>query len=473
MLFKDISKNYNLNEGNFISKDITGIFDSDADFRLSTLKIDKLFEGLDIDNSNEIHNLMISSMPSLKDVLGKNKSDDTSAFELIRGQILYMEQRIREFDNELSEAFNNVIKATKYAKNPEMAKEKIAKISNPEGIGSIIPRVDTTVMNAKKTGYKFDDPALRTAFDSLYNLNVFDVIQKVLNSLEESAKNVGIKGIYAKIDSYDLKTIEAEDANLSPKLLTTNKKLDTAGLIKSYDVYDRLAGFYEEVLALYPFGRNMKSNYGENFEVIFKGPLGVRSLKQFVPNIDFAVFEPIESLLDEISSILINRVYADSPQETVKNIFTPSLQMMYVGLISLLAMKLINYNISAEKQMIAKGEEVKKEIFDSKKARVIGMRENLNNLNKLNFFVSSLVYRVGARGMDPNCIKEINNFLVNLGALPQTSKDSTSFDEKTEMAIKRMQKNSNAKKVDGAVGPETKAIMNIVAKHYINKYQIA
>lgn len=474
MLFKDMTKNtFNLNEGNFISKDITGLFDKDAEFRLSALTIEKLFEGLDIDNSDQTHNYIISNMPSLKDVMGKNKSDDTSAFELIRAQMLYIEQQIKTFDNELSSAFAEVIKATKYAKDPEAAKEKIVKISGPMGLASILPKIEATVANAKKNGYNFDDKALRTQFDALYEVNVFNIIQDTLNGLEESAKNSGIKSVYAKIDSYELQPIEADEANLTPKLLTTNKKLDTATLLKSNDIYDRFAGFYEEVVNLYPLGRNLKANFGENYDVLFKGPLGVRALKQFVKNIDFSVFEPIETLLDEISAILINRVYANAPQETVKNIFIPSFQMMYVGLISLLAMKLINYNISAEKEMVAKGEEVKKKVVDSKKARVLNLKASIDNLNKLNFFISGLVYRVNARGMNPECIKEINNFLVNLNLLPATQKDNLEFDSKTEEGIKKLQTSSNAKKVDGTIGPETKAIMNIVAKHYMNKYQIS
>ena len=103
MLFKDMTKNtFNMNEGKFISKDITGLFDKDAEVRLSSLTIEKLFEGLDIDNSDETHNYIISNMPSLKDVMGKNKSDDISAFELIRAQMLYIEQQIKTFDNEES-----------------------------------------------------------------------------------------------------------------------------------------------------------------------------------------------------------------------------------------------------------------------------------------------------------------------------------------------------------------------------------
>ena len=307
----------------------------------------------------------------------------------------------------------------------------------------------------------------------MYEVNIFNIIQDTLNGLEESAKNSGIKSVYARIDSYEIQPIEADEANLTPKLLTTNKKLDTVALLKSNDIYDRFAGFFEEVVNLYPFGRNIKANFGENYDVLFKGPLGVRSLKQFVKNIDFSVFEPIESLLDEISAILINRVYANAPQETVKNIFIPSFQMMYVGLISLLAMKLINYNISAEKEMVAKGEEVKKKVVDSKKARVLNLKAGIDNLNRLNFFITGLVYRVNARGMNPECIKEINNFLVNLNLLPVTQKDNLEFDSKTQEGIQKLQTSSNAKKVDGTIGPETKAIMNIVAKHYMNKYQIS
>jgi hypothetical protein len=480
MLFSNLNRRDDitpLNEGNFISKDITGFFDSDAEFRLSSLTIEKLFEGLDIENSDNMHNYIISNMPSLKDVLGKNKSDDTSAFELLRAQLLYMESKIQQYDIELSSAFSSVIKATKYSKDLETAKEKITKMTGPTGISSVIPKVDQTVLNAKNNGYNFSDPRLRTAFDSLYNIKVLDIIQGVILSLEESAKNSGIKSIYEKIDSFDIKEIEADSGKLEPKIHTNGRKPNTDDLIKSDDVYNRFSGFYEEVLLRYPFGRNMKQNFGDSYEVIINGPLGVRALKQFIPfvsniSLDYTAFEPIETLLDEISAILINRVYADSPYETVKNIFTPAFQMMYAGMLSLLAMKLINYNISAEKEVIAKQEQIKKTVEDTKRNRVIALKASMDTLDSLNFFVSDKVYRTNAVGMNTDIIKQINNFLVNLELLPQTAKDSTNFDEKTADAVKKMQSNHNIQ-VDGAIGPKTKEVMSKLTKFYIGKYQIA
>ena len=103
----------------------------------------------------------------------------------------------------------------------------------------------------------------------------------------------------------------------------------------------------------------------------------------------------------------------------------------------------------------------------------MNLKAGIDNLNRLNFFITGLVYRVNARGMNPECIKEINNFLVNLNLLPVTQKDNLEFDSKTQEGIQKLQTSSNAKKVDGTIGPETKAIMNIVAKHYMNKYQIS
>ena len=57
MLYRPIHSNKKeditrIDESNFISSDILGIFDSDARVKLSALTIEKLFEGLDIDNTN-------------------------------------------------------------------------------------------------------------------------------------------------------------------------------------------------------------------------------------------------------------------------------------------------------------------------------------------------------------------------------------------------------------------------------------
>jgi len=41
----------------------------------------------------------------------------------------------------------------------------------------------------------------------------------------------------------------------------------------------------------------------------------------------------MSDLLNEVSSILVNRVFLQSPDEDLKNIFTPTLQVVYMCLL--------------------------------------------------------------------------------------------------------------------------------------------
>jgi hypothetical protein len=86
--------NQSLNEGNFISKDFTGLIDSDASSKLSGLTISKLFEGLDIENNDKMHRFISTNSPALQNVMGYDKSDDIFAVEIIKEQMNYIAEKI-------------------------------------------------------------------------------------------------------------------------------------------------------------------------------------------------------------------------------------------------------------------------------------------------------------------------------------------------------------------------------------------
>ena len=108
MLFRNLNfekKAQNISEGNFISADFLGIIDSDAKSKLAFLTIDKMFEGLDLKKSAELHDFIEAYAPSLKaqsntsttssinDVIGLGNSKK-SVLEIINSQLHYMQLRL-------------------------------------------------------------------------------------------------------------------------------------------------------------------------------------------------------------------------------------------------------------------------------------------------------------------------------------------------------------------------------------------
>ena len=152
MLFKNFSNSHDqfrLNEGNFISKDPFKIFDTDASYTLSKLTIDKLFEGLDFEKSEDMYYFIKTNIPSIASSLGMYNASNFSAYDLVINQINYIITRISKIETELAEGFKSVLDATQT--NYGERKKKISQITNPLSLSSIIPRVNTVVKNYIKT----------------------------------------------------------------------------------------------------------------------------------------------------------------------------------------------------------------------------------------------------------------------------------------------------------------------------------
>lgn len=481
MLFKNFYNdhdNFRLNEGNFISSDWTGLFDTDAEFRLAKLTIDKLFEGLDLEKSEQLHSFIKSNMPNLAPNLGEDKASITSAFELIRSQVSYMDTRLLFIQKELQAGFDAVIAATKtsYAERSKA----ISAITSPSGVTSVIPKIEEAVKNFMKSS-KMDlkSESLKQSFISLYNLDISNIIKQTLISLDQSSATVGLKALYTKVDDMDLEKIEADTATSYAKLLVAST-LEPSELIKSTDIYDRFAGFYEMVLTMYPYGQQLTSKFGKNYTYINivggkVGPDAILAMRQFMPSIDTSIFEPMSELLNEVSSILLNRVFLQSPDEDLKNIFTPSLQVMYMCMLSILSLKLINLNLEVVSLTTQKEVEIKKtkdeQEYNSDRTRAMATYEIASKLESLGFFTTDkLVYKVGSIRMNPETVKLINNFLIYTKSLPISKKNSEVYDNITEQGVKDFQTKASARLVDGKLGKETKSLIKIYADGLKSKF---
>lgn len=483
MLFKnfnDPNLDYSINEGNFISSDITTIFDTDAGFRLSELTIDKLFEGLDIEKSESMHSFIKSNIPSLTSIMGKDKSEISKGIDLIRSQFTYIENQINLFEQELASGFQQVMSATK-TQGVKGSVKKISQITNPSGISSIIPKIDEVVKMAKKNNIAdFNSESLKQSFLSLYNVDVLNIVKQTLLSVESSSSTVGLKDLYTIIDKFDLEKIESDSASTYPSLLI-GSSVDLTKMMESTDVYDRFASFTELVMMKFPFGKTLTDKFGANYvsiktEGAVVGPDAILALRQFYPAADISVFEPLSELLNEVGSLLIKRVFSGQPEHT-KNIFTPALQVMFLCMIVLLALKLINLNIEVEIAGIQKEQEIKKEaeakayetkVSKAKQVVLIG-----KELESLQFFTrGGVVYKVGSTKMSPNVVKLINNFLVLMKYLDSNKINDTNYDTITANAVTQYQTEYGLRLKDGKIGNETKADMQDTIKEIASKYKI-
>jgi hypothetical protein len=465
------SQDENLYEGNFISKDPSGIFDASASAKLSELTIDKLFEGLDLEKSDQMHRFISVNSPSVQDVMDINQTDDLFAFEIIKQQMNYISDKIRFVEKDLEKYYNFIISAYKNTSDDKLG-SAIAGFTSPEGYSSIIPDIENLVKKAKESGVNFKDFRVLEAFNTLHRINISNLISEISLVLEESASTFGIVNIYKKIDKMDLMEIESDTANSIPETYVT-KQLNFDVMYKSNDPIARMSAFFEEVLDVYPYVKILKRNFGDNYSIIEDGDLVKSSINQFLPKMDYSAFDLMKNLLNQVCGLLVNRVYISNPVEDSKNIFVPALQAIYIGLLTIISTKLINFNIEVDTTKVKKEEDKKAVLAKTALERSWNIYNSYKLLINQGFFIpGSGVYKEGGVNMNPEIIKNINYFLHSLNLLPESKVTSDVFDRVTTDAVIKFQANHKAQKVDGKIGSETKAIMDKIANTIGDKYNI-
>lgn len=463
--------NQKLNESNFLSSDILGLVDTDAEAKLSALTIDKMFEGLDLEKSDQMHRFISSNAPSIQESMGLNNADDLSAYEIIKQQLNYIAEKISFVERDFRKYYDYIISAYKTS-----AEEKIggavAGFTSPEGYSSIIPAVEQLVKEAKNRGLDFKNPKVLEAFNSLHRVNISNVVNDISKILEQSAYSFGIVSIYKKVDSMEIPELKSDYAVSDPEIYIT-KFLNFEEMYKSNDPVTRMSAFFEEVLNIYPYTKQLKRNFGETYNVITDGDLVEASIRQFLPNMDYSAFDQMSELLNNVCGKLVDRVYTSNPDVDNTNIFVPALQAIYVGLLAIVSTKLINFNIEVETTIIKKEEEKKQIAAKTAEDRVRNVYNSYKLLMEQGFFTpGSGVYKEGGINMNSEIIKNINYFLYSLNLLPESKVDSESFDRATADAVIKFQTINKAQKIDGKIGSETKAIMDKTANFLANKYNI-
>ena len=465
------NENQKLNESNFLSDDLLGLVDSDAKSKLSALTIDKMFEGLDLEKSDQMHRFISSNAPSIQEVMGLNNADNLSAYEIIKQQLNYIAEKISFVERDFRKYYDYIITAYKTSADEKVG-GAVAGFTSPEGYSSIIPAVEELVKQAKKSGLDLTNPRVLEAFNTLHRVNISNVVNEISKTLEESSYSFGILNIYKKVDSMEIPELEADYAVSSPEIYVT-KYLNLEEMYKSEDPIARMSAFFEEVLNIYPFTRQLKRNFGDTYNVITDGDLVEASIRQFLPNMDYSAFDQMSELLNNVCGKLVDRVYTSHHELDSGNIFVPALQAIYIGLLAIVSTKLINFNIEVQ-TTIAQKEEEKKQIAEkTREERARNIYNSYKLLIEQGFFLSgSGVYKEGGTNMNPEIVKNINYFLHSLNLLPESKVDSDDFDRATTDAIITFQKNSKAQKIDGKIGPETKAFMDKTANFVANKYNI-
>lgn len=463
--------NQKLNEGNFISGDFSGIFDTDAKAKLSALTIDKMFEGLDLEKSEQMHRFISSNAPSIQEVMGLNNADNLSSYEIIKQQLNYIAEKISFVERDFRKYYDYIITAYKTSAEEKVG-SAVAGFTSPEGYSSIIPAVEELVKEAKKAGLDFKNPRVLEAFNSLHRVNISSVVDEISKILEESSLSFGIVSIYKEVDNMEIPELKSDYAVSNPEIYIT-KFLNLEEMYKSNDPITRMSAFFEEVLNVYPFTKQLKRNFGETYNVITDGDLVEASIRQFLPKMDYSAFDQMSELLNNVCGKLVDRVYTSNPDVDNTNIFVPALQAIYVGLLAIVSTKLINFNIEVETTIIKKEEEKKQIAAKTAEDRVRNVYNSYKLLMEEGFFTSaSGIYKEGGISMNPEIIKNINYFLYSLNLLPESKVDSESFDRATTDAVMKFQTINKAQKIDGKIGNETKAIMDKTANFLANKYNI-
>lgn len=444
MLFKNLHENLNINEKsnetpkfyrntpNFRDSKIYesfdgGLFRGKAAAEFGKLTVYHLLRGLEIESSLESYKKLAQNIPSCSKVfIDEKTAESTMATKVINDQIDYMAIKMQTIFPD-------------YSKN-----ETIKKL----------------VDEFKATGVKIDGlKEISNTIDSNLRSYLIDIKASIAKN------NAGLRtNIYDPIDKLNLKEIKQEDfAAIANTYIL--KPVQTDALVASSNPTERIAGFLEKVLELVQKGGDIPFKFIEYKEN------GFDFLKDIISTIsgeDESKIIPMSSLINSVSRVIIN--FEINKPEFSRNIFIPSLQSFYVGMLTCLSIVLISNNYYAPKKEGEQGAgtsagEAEAGISQEQIKKINSFKEIYRELQENAFFENKTIFLKGRDyyGDDIESIRQLKLFFIKLSYIRNYTEaderflnDNNRFKASLENATKEFQTKVKLPS-DGKIGKNTKS----------------
>ena len=441
----------------FINESFSGgIFRTSAKDNLNKLSIYHMLRGLEIDTSTEAYDTLSAALPKSADLFVESKAETEFADKIIFNQLDYIVELTTNMENQLATLFETIRKRNAGDKIEDSAKEdklykQIIKIHKDSDIDF------GTIQKDIKAIQESEASAKSKMFQN------FIVFLK-----GEITKNkTGLKGtVYNEIDNMNLKSLEPSSFttnNINYLLVEPDIK---SGLIGD-NVIQRISLFLEKVIISMGLSDLKYISYKNNAYDYLENVITNMTTSAIVSSVVTpSLIKGYKDVINQIGHILIEPEIDKMKSIYSKTITIPSIQSLYISLLSSMVLKLINYNYKEiEKQELAKQQNKENAVISETKIAKVFF-DNFKGLKDKGFFEITKVFYENKKYTlkEKEMISWLKYLLQNMGLIKNYREkylDRMTFDSDIlGYAVENFQKSTKigdaTLKADGRVGKDTR-----------------
>jgi hypothetical protein len=444
----------------FINESFSGgIFRTSAKDNLNKLSIYHMLRGLEIDTSTEAYDTLsvAVALPKSAALFDESKAETEFADKIIFNQLDYIVELTTNMENQLATLFETIKKQNvgEPIDDPKILSDKlykqIIKIHKDSNLdfGTIKKDIKDIQVSEASAEYK------------MFKLFIGFIKNEIKNN------KTGLKGtVYNEIDNMNLKSLEQSSFttnNINYLLVEPDIK---SGLIGD-NVIQRISLFLEKVInsmglsdLKYISYKNNAYDYLEN--VITNMTTSAIGSSVVTPSL----IKEYKNVINQIGHILIEPEIDKMKSIYSKTITIPSIQSLYISLLSSMVLKLINYNYKEiEKQELAQQQNKENTVISKTKIDT-SFFNNFKGLEELGFFKITKVFYENKKYTlkEKEMISWLKYLLDSMSLIQNVREeylDRTTFDRDIlGYAVENFQKSTKIGgeqlKADGRVGKDTR-----------------
>ncbi len=340
----------------FINESFSGgLFRTSAKPYLKELSIYHLLRGLEIDTDSETYTKLSGNLPVAKDLFNESTAEDTTADRIVEEQLNYVKEAVKKAEKDIVEKVSEFLK-----ENKQDIKKLVSNVRSLKGQ------------------------------DTILEIFFKDLIANI------KGNQTGLKDtVYQKVDDMGLKEIEPDSFALDSFLWLKETEIDSTieKNIMGKNPIVRVSMLLEMVLKSMNIDGLKFISYSNNSYDYLESIIGTISVSADLKNkVISSKIDDFKDFLNSICKEIVEEQYGLLGAEYKKNITIPSLQSLFISMITVMVLKAI---ASTEIEAV-KGEEKKEEkqslLSEKVQAKAKGIISSYDELNKLGFFENTKVF---------------------------------------------------------------------------------
>jgi vacuolar-type H+-ATPase subunit H len=412
----------------FINESFSGgLFRTSAKPYLKELSIYHLLRGLEIDTDSETYTKLSGNLPVAKDLFNESTAEDTTADRIVEEQLNYVKEAVKKAEKDIVEKVSEFLKENK---------QDIKKL----------------VSNVR----------------SLKDQNILEIFFKALTA-NIKGNQTGLKDtVYQEVDDMGLRKIEPESFALDSFLWLKETDIDSTieKNIMGMNPIVRISMLLEIVLKSMNIDGLKFISYNNNPYDYLESIVGSISTSADLKNkIISSKIKDFKEFLNSICKEIVEEQYGLLGAEYKKNITIPSLQSLFVSMITVMVLKAIANSVTEESQPAETTEEKKIFLSEKVQSKAKGIFDSYGELEKLGFFESEKIFYEKKKfsKIEQDMIVALKQLFSDMGLLPKSSSyinrgtfDADILGEAVKTFQSKIEINGQGLKADGRIGKNTR-----------------